>query len=116
VKSVFPWSTIRRVSCRSRLSGNGHELVPTRRFPAAPRRRTGPLPQATYGPAAHTSRDLEYVTDVGDEAGAKRIVLRTKDTSGRLDAAFNDARQSHIPAPLAGPALADFGTTLLSAV
>jgi len=77
--------------------------------------------------AARTSRDLDDVarqitaaggdalaipTDVGDEAAAERLVRRTLDTFGRLDAAFNNAGEGHLPTPLADLALADFDTAL----
>jgi NAD(P)-dependent dehydrogenase (short-subunit alcohol dehydrogenase family) len=82
---------------------------------------------ATVVLAARTSSDLDDVagqitaaggdalaipTDVGDEAAAERLIRRTLDTLGRLDAAFNNAGEGHLPTPLAGLALGDFDTAL----
>jgi len=82
---------------------------------------------ATVVLAARTSSDLDDVTgqisaaggdalavstDVGDGPAVERLVQRTLDTFGRLDAAFNNSGQGHLPAPLADLALADFDTVL----
>src|SRR5262245_26509101 len=77
--------------------------------------------------AARSMRDLQDVaagitaggggalavpTDVGDEAAAERLVQWALNAFGRLDAAFNNAGQSHMPTPLAALALADFDAAL----
>jgi NAD(P)-dependent dehydrogenase (short-subunit alcohol dehydrogenase family) len=82
---------------------------------------------ATVVLAARSTRDLTDVaaqitadgggalavpTDVGDPAAAERLVQRTVDEFGRLDAAFNNAGSGHMPTPLADLALDDFDTTL----
>src|SRR5215469_5707515 len=51
-------------------------------------------------------------TDVGDPAAADRLVQRTLEEFGRLDAAFNNAGYGHMPTPLADLALDDFDATL----
>lgn len=51
---------------------------------------------------------LVVPTDVGDPAAVERLVQRTTDTYGHLDAAFNNAADGHAPAPLADLAIADF--------
>jgi NAD(P)-dependent dehydrogenase (short-subunit alcohol dehydrogenase family) len=82
---------------------------------------------ATVVLAARSTRDLNDIaaqiiadggsalalpTDVGDPAAAERLVQRTVDGFGRLDAAFNNAGYGHMPTPLADLALDDFDTTL----
>jgi NAD(P)-dependent dehydrogenase (short-subunit alcohol dehydrogenase family) len=44
---------------------------------------------------------LAVRTDVADQASVQRLVQRTVDTFGRLDAAFNNATDGPMPAPLA---------------
>jgi NADP-dependent 3-hydroxy acid dehydrogenase YdfG len=82
---------------------------------------------ATVVLAARSEDDLESVaaqirggggealaipTDVGDPAAAARLVARTLAAFGRLDVAFNNAGDGHMPTPLADVALADFDTVL----
>jgi NAD(P)-dependent dehydrogenase (short-subunit alcohol dehydrogenase family) len=82
---------------------------------------------ATVVLAARSQDDLEAVaarirgvggealaipTDVGDPAAAERLVQQTVEAFGRLDAAFNNAGDGHLPTPLADLALADFDTAL----
>src|SRR5215467_6926161 len=82
---------------------------------------------ATVVLAARSERDLDAVagqitaaggdalaapTDVGDPAAAERLIQRTLGVFGRLDAAFNDAGQSHLPTLLADLALAEFDDVL----
>jgi NAD(P)-dependent dehydrogenase (short-subunit alcohol dehydrogenase family) len=55
---------------------------------------------------------LAVPTDVADPDAAERLVQRTLEAFGRLDAAFNNAGEGHMPTPLADLALADFDTTL----
>jgi len=49
---------------------------------------------------------------VSDPAAAERLVVRALEAFGRLDAAFNNAGEGHMPTPLAGLALGDFDTAL----
>jgi NAD(P)-dependent dehydrogenase (short-subunit alcohol dehydrogenase family) len=51
---------------------------------------------------------LAIPTDVSDAAAAERLVQQTVDAFGRLDAAFNNAADGHMPAPLATLAVEDF--------
>jgi NAD(P)-dependent dehydrogenase (short-subunit alcohol dehydrogenase family) len=51
-------------------------------------------------------------TDVGDPAAVERLVRRTIETYGHLDAAFNNAGEGHLPAPLADIAVEDFDRVL----
>ena len=55
---------------------------------------------------------LAIPTDVADPDAAKRLVQRTLEAFGRLDAAFNNAGEGHMPTPLADLALADFDIAL----
>ena len=57
---------------------------------------------------ASGSRALAVPTDVGDPTSVERLVAQTLDAYGRLDAAFNNAGDGHMPAPLADVALDDF--------
>jgi NAD(P)-dependent dehydrogenase (short-subunit alcohol dehydrogenase family) len=82
---------------------------------------------ATVVLAARSADDLEAVvaqirgaggealaipTDVADPDAAERLVQRTVEAFGRLDATFNNAGDGHMPTPLADLALADFDTAL----
>ena len=51
-------------------------------------------------------------TDVGDPGAVQRLVERTVEQFGRLDAAFNNAGAGHPPAPLADVGLDDFDEAL----
>ena len=51
---------------------------------------------------------LAIATDVGDPAAVERLVQRTLDAFERLDAAFNNAAETHMPAPLADLTVDDF--------
>jgi NAD(P)-dependent dehydrogenase (short-subunit alcohol dehydrogenase family) len=53
-------------------------------------------------------RALVVPTDVGDPASVERLVQQTLETYGRLDAAFNNAGDGHLPTPLAQIAVDDF--------
>jgi len=55
---------------------------------------------------------LAVETDVTDAASVERLVKRTLDAYGRLDAAFNNAGSGHMPAPLAELSAEDFERTL----
>lgn len=57
-------------------------------------------------------RALAVPTDVGDPASVERLVQRTLDAYGRLDAAFNNAGGGHMPAPLADIAVDTFDGAL----
>src|ERR1700687_505892 len=51
---------------------------------------------------------LAVPTDVGDAASVERLVSQTMNTFGRLDAAFNNATDGPVAAPLADIDPADF--------
>jgi NAD(P)-dependent dehydrogenase (short-subunit alcohol dehydrogenase family) len=51
---------------------------------------------------------LAVPTDVGDAASVEQLVRQTMSTFGRLDAAFNNATDGPLPAPLADIDPADF--------
>jgi NAD(P)-dependent dehydrogenase (short-subunit alcohol dehydrogenase family) len=51
-------------------------------------------------------------TDVTDPTAVQRLVPRALDAYGRLDVAFNDADEGHLPVPLAELTLEDFDRTL----
>jgi NAD(P)-dependent dehydrogenase (short-subunit alcohol dehydrogenase family) len=51
---------------------------------------------------------LAVPTDVGNPASVERLVAQTLDAYGRLDAAFNNAGDGHMPTPLADVAVDDF--------
>jgi NAD(P)-dependent dehydrogenase (short-subunit alcohol dehydrogenase family) len=53
-------------------------------------------------------RALAVPTDVGDPAAVERLVRRTTDAFGRLDAAFNNAGAGHMPKPLADVTVEEF--------
>ena len=55
---------------------------------------------------------LPIPTDVADPDAAERLVRQTVEAFGRLDAAFNNAGEGHLPTPLADLALGDFDTVL----
>jgi NAD(P)-dependent dehydrogenase (short-subunit alcohol dehydrogenase family) len=55
---------------------------------------------------------VAVATDVTDPAAVQRLVQRALDAYGRLDVAFNDAGQGHMPTPLAELALEDFDRAL----
>lgn len=58
--------------------------------------------------SASGGQALAVPTDVGDPASVERLVAQTLDACGRLDAAFNNAGDGHMPAPLADVAVDDF--------
>ena len=53
-------------------------------------------------------RALAVPGDVSDPVAAERLVKQTADTFGRLDVAFNNAADGHMPSPLASLAVEDF--------
>jgi NAD(P)-dependent dehydrogenase (short-subunit alcohol dehydrogenase family) len=55
---------------------------------------------------------VAVATDVTDPTAVQRLVQRALDSYGRLDAAFNNAGEGHMPTPLAELALEDFDRTL----
>ncbi|HKA94955.1 MAG TPA: glucose 1-dehydrogenase [Streptosporangiaceae bacterium] len=75
-------------------------------------RSTSDLQDVAAGIMAGGGDALAVPTDVGDEAAAERLVQRALGTFGRLDAAFNNAGQTHTPTPLAALAIADFDAAL----
>jgi NAD(P)-dependent dehydrogenase (short-subunit alcohol dehydrogenase family) len=62
--------------------------------------------------AAAGGEAVAVATDVTDPAAVQRLVQRALDAYGRLDVAFNDAGQGHMPTPLAELVLEDFDRTL----
>lgn len=60
------------------------------------------------------ARALAAPTDVGDAAAVERLIQRTLDTYGRLDAAFNNAAGTHMPTPLADLSVEDFDRVMHS--
>ena len=50
---------------------------------------------------AEGGQALAVATDVGDAASSEQLVRRARETFGRLDAAFNNATDGPLPAPLA---------------
>jgi NAD(P)-dependent dehydrogenase (short-subunit alcohol dehydrogenase family) len=57
---------------------------------------------------AEGGQALAVPTDVGDPASVERLVQQAVDTFGRLDAAFNNATDGPLPAPLADIDLEEF--------
>ncbi len=51
---------------------------------------------------------LAVATDVGEPAAVERLVQRAMETYGRLDAAFNNAAETHMPAAFADLPVDDF--------
>jgi NAD(P)-dependent dehydrogenase (short-subunit alcohol dehydrogenase family) len=62
--------------------------------------------------AASGGRALVIPTDVGDPDAVERLVQRTADAFGRLDAAFNNAGAGHMPKPLAEVTVAEFDSVV----
>ena len=58
--------------------------------------------------SASGGQALAVPTDVGDPTSVERLVAQTLDAYGRLDAAFNNAGDGHMPTPLADIAVDDF--------
>ncbi len=58
--------------------------------------------------AAAGGEALAIPTDVGDPTSVRGMVERTVEAYGRLDAAFNNAGDGHMPTPLADVAVEDF--------
>jgi NAD(P)-dependent dehydrogenase (short-subunit alcohol dehydrogenase family) len=59
------------------------------------------LEQVAGGIRADGGRALAVPTDVGDPASVEQLVQQAEATFGRLDAAFNNATDGPMPAPLA---------------
>jgi len=57
-------------------------------------------------------RALVVPTDVGDPASVEHLIGRTLEAYGRLDVAFNNAGDTHMPAPLADIPIDDFDRVL----
>ncbi len=66
------------------------------------------LAAVAEGIRAAGGQALAIPTDVGDPSAVERLVAQTLDTYGRLDAAFNNAGDGHMPIPLADLAIDDF--------
>jgi NAD(P)-dependent dehydrogenase (short-subunit alcohol dehydrogenase family) len=64
-------------------------------------RDTAALRSVADGIEARGGRALAVGTDVTDAGSVRRLVERTLETFGRLDAAFNNATAGPMPAPLA---------------
>ncbi len=62
------------------------------------------------------ARALAIATDVGEPAAVERLVQQTLDAYGRLDAAFNNAAETHMPRPLADLPVDDFDRVIRSAL
>ncbi len=71
-------------------------------------RDTAALQHVVDDIAAAGGRAVAEATDVGDEASMRALVERAVDTFGRLDAAFNNATDGPMPAPLADIDTAEF--------
>ena len=72
-------------------------------------RTAGALEELVGGITARGGQALAVPTDVTDETAVARLVDRTIDTFGRLDAAVNNAAGAgHPPTPLAQIAIEDF--------
>jgi NAD(P)-dependent dehydrogenase (short-subunit alcohol dehydrogenase family) len=59
------------------------------------------LEEVADGIRAEGGQALAVKTDVGDAASVEQLVAQAVDTFGRLDAAFNNATDGPMPAPLA---------------
>jgi len=59
------------------------------------------LDEVADGIRAGGGRALAVPSDIGDEASSAQLVQQTLDEFGRLDAAFNNATDGPMPAPLA---------------
>jgi NAD(P)-dependent dehydrogenase (short-subunit alcohol dehydrogenase family) len=59
------------------------------------------LETVAEGIRADGGQALAVPTDVGDPASVERLVAQAEETFGRLDAAFNNATDGPMPAPLA---------------
>lgn len=57
---------------------------------------------------ANGGNALAVVTDISDPVSVELLVKQTLDKYGRLDAAFNNAGDGHMPAPLADVSVEDF--------
>jgi NAD(P)-dependent dehydrogenase (short-subunit alcohol dehydrogenase family) len=64
------------------------------------------LETVAEGIRADGGQALAVPTDVGEPASVERLVARAEETFGRLDAAFNNATDGPMPAPLCAPAAA----------
>ena len=71
-------------------------------------RDTAALQHVVDDIAAAGGRAVAGATDVGDETSMRALVERAVDTFGRLDAAFNNATDGPMPAPLADIDTAEF--------
>jgi NAD(P)-dependent dehydrogenase (short-subunit alcohol dehydrogenase family) len=75
--------------------------------------RSEPEIHAVAGEIADAGGDAVAVAnDVTDPTAVQRLVQRALDAFGRLDVAFNDAGEGHMPVPLAELALEDFDRAL----
>jgi len=71
-------------------------------------RNADALEVVAAGIRASGGQALAVPTDVGDALAVERLVKQTLDMYGRLDAAFNNAGEGHMPTPLADLTMEDF--------
>lgn len=62
------------------------------------------------------ARALAAPIDVGDAAAVERLIQRTLEAYGRLDAAFNNAADGHMPTPLSDLPVEDFDRAVRGAL
>ena len=66
------------------------------------------IDQLAHDIEAQGGEAMAVATDVGDPVSVERLVERTLDKFGKLNIAFNNAGEGHMPAPLANVAVEDF--------
>lgn len=66
------------------------------------------IDQLAHEIEAQGGKAVAIATDVGDPVSVERLVKRTLDEFGRLNIAFNNAGDGHMPTPLANVAVEDF--------
>ncbi|MGH2504810.1 MAG: SDR family NAD(P)-dependent oxidoreductase, partial [Ktedonobacterales bacterium] len=69
---------------------------------------------ACLGWAATAEPEIVRAVKLGDAAAVERLIQRTLDAYGRLDAAFNNAADTHLPTPLADLPVEDFDRVVRS--
>ena len=66
------------------------------------------IDQLAHEIEARGGKTIGVATDVGDPVSVERLVKRTLNEYGKLDVAFNNAGEGHLPTPLANVAVEDF--------